>query len=334
MTTLPLTAIVITDRHRKDMGDIGSLAASITEVGLLHPPVVDVHHRLVAGQRRVAAVRQLGWTEVTVTVAASIGDRIKALVAEQDENECRLEMAPSEKVTLGMDLEGHYKAEAKERQRVAGQEHGRGIASAQVSGSYSESPGGGESRAAVANAVGLSRAGYIRAKSVVVATSDPDPEISAVAITAKNDMDSTGAIFPAAQKVLAAKAAKAPAASEKPSRTITDADRQQIRDMAARGSSTRQIAAQLGRHEASIRNQCKTHGIDVPADAVIGKTHRHDSNRVAREIVSAVDGAAFGVDLIDLDALDKSQIAGWVASLTASIRSLNQILKAMKELTQ
>ena len=35
--TMPIDAIKIGVRHRKDLGDISSLAESIDEVGLLHP---------------------------------------------------------------------------------------------------------------------------------------------------------------------------------------------------------------------------------------------------------------------------------------------------------
>jgi hypothetical protein len=34
--TRPLDAIVVGDRHRKDMGDIADLSANIAELGLLH----------------------------------------------------------------------------------------------------------------------------------------------------------------------------------------------------------------------------------------------------------------------------------------------------------
>jgi hypothetical protein len=37
---LDISAIRVGQRHRKDMGDIGRLAANIADVGLLHPVVV------------------------------------------------------------------------------------------------------------------------------------------------------------------------------------------------------------------------------------------------------------------------------------------------------
>ena len=63
-------------RSRKDMGDIDSLAASIQDVGLLHPVVVTPENVLIAGERRLLAVKQLGWTTVPVTVVDSIPDAL------------------------------------------------------------------------------------------------------------------------------------------------------------------------------------------------------------------------------------------------------------------
>jgi len=65
---LPLQAIQIGERRRKDMGDIESLARSISDVGLLHPIVVTSKGHLVAGARRLEACRLLGWKKIPVTV--------------------------------------------------------------------------------------------------------------------------------------------------------------------------------------------------------------------------------------------------------------------------
>ena len=67
MKELAIKKIRVRDRFRKDLGDIDSLAASIDEVGLLHPIVVRPDGRLIAGERRLAACKELGWTSVPVT---------------------------------------------------------------------------------------------------------------------------------------------------------------------------------------------------------------------------------------------------------------------------
>src|ERR1700730_17180018 len=99
-------------RYRKDLGDLRGLAESIAEVGLLHPVVVTPEGRLVAGQRRLEACRQLGWQEVPVTVV----DLLQAARGEAHENFVRKELLPSEIVALKRAIEPFERREARERQ--------------------------------------------------------------------------------------------------------------------------------------------------------------------------------------------------------------------------
>jgi ParB family chromosome partitioning protein len=64
----PIADIRVPRRHRRDFGDIASLAASIKEIGLLHPVVIRPDGTLISGERRLMAVRQLGWDHVPVRV--------------------------------------------------------------------------------------------------------------------------------------------------------------------------------------------------------------------------------------------------------------------------
>lgn len=118
MTTISVDAIEVGDRYRKDLGDIASLAESIDRLGmLLHPIVVTAdHHQLIVGQRRLEAVRSLGWDEVEVTVAHSLTDVAALLEAERDENTCRKPMLRTEEHSLYEALLEIEKAEARERQ--------------------------------------------------------------------------------------------------------------------------------------------------------------------------------------------------------------------------
>jgi ParB-like nuclease domain len=50
---IPIATIHIGDRFRRELGDIASLAASIADVGLLHPIVVAPDYHLIAGARRL-----------------------------------------------------------------------------------------------------------------------------------------------------------------------------------------------------------------------------------------------------------------------------------------
>jgi ParB/Sulfiredoxin domain len=66
-TTLPLAAIRVGARHRREFGNLDSLARSIDDIGLLHPIVVTPDGFLIAGERRLRAAAQLGWSEIPIT---------------------------------------------------------------------------------------------------------------------------------------------------------------------------------------------------------------------------------------------------------------------------
>jgi ParB family chromosome partitioning protein len=68
MSAMPVSAIIIGERHRKDMGDLASLARSIRDIGLLHPIVVSQDGLLLAGGRRLEACKMLGWQDIPVTI--------------------------------------------------------------------------------------------------------------------------------------------------------------------------------------------------------------------------------------------------------------------------
>ncbi|MDP8213577.1 MAG: ParB N-terminal domain-containing protein [Candidatus Euphemobacter frigidus] len=83
-------------RIRQDQGNIAPLENSIRKVGLLNPILVDENDTLVAGFRRLAACRNLGWEEIEVNVVSFDGDLLKMLDAEVDENLFRKDFTPEE----------------------------------------------------------------------------------------------------------------------------------------------------------------------------------------------------------------------------------------------
>src|SRR5262245_31251847 len=101
------------NRHRQQSGDVRTLAASIARLGLLHPIVVDARGQLVAGARRLAAVRSLGWKDVPVRIVRNLSDAANALRAERDENVERKQFLPSEIVSITRALEPLERADAK-----------------------------------------------------------------------------------------------------------------------------------------------------------------------------------------------------------------------------
>lgn len=106
------------------------------------------------------------------------------------------------------------------------------------------------------------------------------------------------------------------------------------KEMAAEGYTSRQIADALGYTSGWFSRFRKDHEIDVPADAVIGRSRRPDSNRIVTESVQTLEGLVMGLDLVDFDDLDLAQIDDWATSLNDSLRTLNKFSKRIKEMTQ
>lgn len=98
MRTVEIAIAAITEgqRRREDYGDIDALAASIARHGLLHPIVVDSEYRLVAGGRRLRAVRQLGMSQIAVRLLGSLSDA-EVQVIELEENLQRKDLTAAER---------------------------------------------------------------------------------------------------------------------------------------------------------------------------------------------------------------------------------------------
>src|SRR5262249_26980636 len=120
-TVLPLASIRVGKRHRKDLGRLDDLMASLEEVGLLHPVVVGPDYSLIAGQRRLEAAKGLGWKTVPVHIVHGLDDALLKLRAERDENCSRKDFRVSEAVALGERLERLEVKEARARQGRPGQ---------------------------------------------------------------------------------------------------------------------------------------------------------------------------------------------------------------------
>lgn len=73
-TSLPTNEILVIDRQRQDLGDIDSLAHSLTRYGLIQPIVINHEKRLIAGGRRLAAAQHLGWTHIDVVYRETLSD--------------------------------------------------------------------------------------------------------------------------------------------------------------------------------------------------------------------------------------------------------------------
>lgn len=80
---------------RKDLGDLEALARSIAQVGLLQPLVVrpkGERYELLAGHRRLEALRRLGWDKVPAVVREATEEEARQAVVH--ENEVRQQLDP------------------------------------------------------------------------------------------------------------------------------------------------------------------------------------------------------------------------------------------------
>lgn len=96
-----LDQIKIGSRARKDLGDIGLLAESIQQLGLLQPIGIDQNYRLVFGERRYRAFEKLG----RETIPARIVHVDSLLQAEHAENEIRKDFTASERFAIAKAVE-------------------------------------------------------------------------------------------------------------------------------------------------------------------------------------------------------------------------------------
>lgn len=104
-----------------------------------------------------------------------------------------------------------------------------------------------------------------------------------------------------------------------------------IRDMAERGFTTRQIASSLSIHEETVSGIAKKEGIVIHADRVAGKTVKHDANRIVEQMVMDAENLTADVNLIDFSELDTARIGEWVQSLIASRKSLNSFIQRLTQ---
>ena len=178
--TMSIADIRVGHRHRKDMGDIDTLARNIGELGLLHPVVVRPDGTLIAGERRLRAVQLLGWKDIPVTII----DLDQVARGEFAENVWRKDFTLSEAVAIKRAVEPLMKVEAKQRKVQGGKLKGK--ASANLAGAK------GDARDLVAARTGKARTTLAKAEELVAALeAEPDnPQIKRLV----DAMDQTGRV--------------------------------------------------------------------------------------------------------------------------------------------
>lgn len=163
---LPISSIKAGKRHRKDLGDVKALAASIEEIGLLHAVVVTPDRRLVAGLRRLKACKRLGWKTIPVRVV----DLDRVIEGEFAENACRKDFTLSEIAAIAKQLRPIVEKRARERQ-VSGLNRGAD----RPVGQNAHNGATGKSRDIIGRYVGLSGTTLEKVEQIVQAAEE-DPE--------------------------------------------------------------------------------------------------------------------------------------------------------------
>lgn len=111
---IDIERITVEDRIRSEFGNLRELADDIRDNGLINPPVVTPEYRLIAGERRLRAMKLLGWKQVVVNIM-TVRDYEHQLRLEISENENRKEFTYTERVAWAKRLEQVEALKAKER---------------------------------------------------------------------------------------------------------------------------------------------------------------------------------------------------------------------------
>ncbi len=211
--------IVVGKRHREDMGDMEGLKQSISELGLLQPMVIKKGTKeLVAGYRRLNALKQLGITSITEGKHFNLIDIQSIIRGEHDENICRKEFTISEKVAVFEAIKAEQLRINIEKNVIAGamanetnrnnketMPEGEGgkheTAISGIAAGDAQRQGGrryGQSRALAAKAVGLHQ-NTLRKAAEIVTAAKQDPLRYGCLV---KEMDVTGKVEPVFQKYM------------------------------------------------------------------------------------------------------------------------------------
>jgi ParB family chromosome partitioning protein len=95
VTKLKIADIQVFERIREAPKELDPLKESIAQEGLLQPILVDPDNRLIAGHRRLEAVKYLGWKYINAIVIPT-KSRAEQVRIELDENRYHKPFTPQE----------------------------------------------------------------------------------------------------------------------------------------------------------------------------------------------------------------------------------------------
>lgn len=149
------------------MGDLKELSDDIAKNGLINPPVVTPDFELIAGERRLQAMKELGYKQVEVRIM-KVEDAEHKLNLEINENENRKDFNKSERIEYARQLERIERVKAKERQA-----NSTGGANPQLSQNFAEAEKG-KADDLVAEKMGIGSGEQYRKEKYIADNADPE----------------------------------------------------------------------------------------------------------------------------------------------------------------
>lgn len=162
-TTMPIRDIAVHPQYRRqDLGKLRDLQQSIRKDGLIRPVPVTADGTLIAGERRLHACRNLGWSHIPVIAATDDAHAVQLLAAEEANAgpHCKPRSA-TELVLLGLAIE-EFERNESERRRADGQKGIRAVRRSQ-------------SRDAATQITGLSQHYYTQIRRIAQASLGYEP---------------------------------------------------------------------------------------------------------------------------------------------------------------
>ena len=86
---IEIEKVVVKNRIREELGDLTPLERSIKDVGLLFPIIVNENNVLISGERRLAACKNIGASNIPALRIDVDEDSMQALDIQSSENLCR-----------------------------------------------------------------------------------------------------------------------------------------------------------------------------------------------------------------------------------------------------
>jgi len=161
--TIDISLIKSASSHRGTDAELSVLIDSMRTLGQLQEIVLNSRYEMIAGRRRLAAAKRLGWKSLRAFISPTFDDAIKALRAERDENcpGCRVALTRAEQLELARRLEEIENPEAAKRKAATQAKKGEG----KVGGKQNEERS--KTRDKIGEAVGMSGRTLEKAQAVI-----------------------------------------------------------------------------------------------------------------------------------------------------------------------